>query len=102
MAKSIPERLEELTLEVRELKTALVGDKDLGITGPIERIFDKFDELPCHDHATRIDVMEDKQMVNSALANQRNKWFDRMIKIGIPAGAGAGIIAWAEKIFGGA
>ena len=102
MAKSIPERLEELTLEVRELTVAIAGDKDLGITGALERIEGKFDKLPCLDHATRIDVMEDKQMVNSALANQRNKWFDRAIRIGIPAGAGAGIIAWAEKIFGGA
>jgi len=94
------QRLDDLYIEVLEIKAALEGDKDKGIKSPFERIFDYLNGLPCNGHDKRLDILETAQAVNNGVKKERNKLLDRIIKIGLPAGAGGGLIAWLEKIFG--
>ena len=86
--------------DVLAIRVALEGDEAMGIKGPLPRLFDLIEALPCNQHNARLDKLETGRAVNNELSKQRNKWIDRLIKIGLPVGAGGGLVAWLEKLFG--
>ena len=102
--KTDSEKLDRLYIEVLGIKATLEGDPTKGVKPPFERLFDKFDELPCNNHLRRIDALEDAQMVNCAVNKERKRLIGTvkslLLRIGLPVGAGGGIVAWLEKLFG--
>jgi len=99
-------KLDTLNNSINEIQISLIqlvgNPKTPELKGVVERLFDKFEELPCQEHEHRLRNIEIYKLVSNEVHKERNKWISVLLKLVpyiIVAGGGGSLLLYIKELF---